>query len=137
MVLLSAAFEAYVEELFDDTVDHVFANVSESDRDVLKKDTSERLNNASTFKVNRLFFNVGIPWIMHNQRIRWQKFSNESVCSELNRIIRTRNEVAHGGSPTIRRRTAVRWKRVIERLADRLDLVVAEEIERQTGSSPW
>lgn len=137
VVLLSAAFEAYVEELYEEAVDLLFAEASARDRKALKEDTSQRLNNASTFKVNRLFFNVGIPWIMQRQRMRWQKFSNESVRTELDRIIRIRNQVAHGESPTIRKNTAKRWKGVVERLADRLDLIVSDEVEDKTGKRPW
>lgn len=137
VVLLSAAFEAYVEEVYEEAVDLVFATVSSGQRNALKNDTSGNLHNATTAKVDRLFFHLGLPWIMRHQRIRWQKFSNDKVRSELDRIVRTRNEVAHGKSPHIRKSTAKRWKGVIERLADRIDAIVASHVESQTGARPW
>ena len=137
VVLLSAAFEAYVEEVYDEAVDLVFAQVTQGERNTLKNDTSGNLHNATTSKVNRLFFNLGIPWIMHHRRVRWQKFSNESVREDLNRIVKTRNAVAHGESPYIRKATVIRWKGVIERLADRIDAIVAGHVEEQTGARPW
>lgn len=137
VVMLSAAFEAYVEELFDEAADLIFASAAKSDLNELKKDTSEKLNNASTFKVNRLFFNLGIPWIMQHPRVRWQKFSNQSVQEELNRIIKARNSIAHGGNKSVHKATALKWKGVIQKLSDRLDLLVAEHVENQNGTRPW
>ncbi len=137
VVLLSAAFEAYVEEVYDAAVDLVFTQVSQGERNTLKNDTSGKLNNASTAKVNRLFFNLGIPWIMKHRRVRWQKFSNASVQKELDRIVKARNEVAHGESPYLRKATLLRWKGVIQRLADRLDEVVADHVHARTTVRPW
>jgi hypothetical protein len=96
VVMLSAAFEAYVEEIYETAVDIIFASTSDASRNTLKNDTSRKLHNASTFKVDRLFFNVGLPWIMQTSSIRWRKFSNKSVQAELNKIIKTRNAIAHG-----------------------------------------
>ena len=79
VVLLSAAFEAYVEGIFEDAVDILFCSVSEGARNELKQDTSRRLNNASAAKVNRLFFNVGIPWIMSSNRIRCRNSATRAL----------------------------------------------------------
>ena len=137
VVLLSASFEAYVEELFDDAVDLIYASATGGDRNSLKNDTSGSLHNASVFKVNRLFFNIGIPWIMSHQRVRWQKFTNSRVREELGNLITSRNDIAHGTDITVAKPTAVKWRGIIEKLADRLDMVVADRIESETGTRPW
>jgi len=135
--MLSAAFEGYVEDVFDAAVDLIYDHATVAERNTLKNDTSGNLNNASAFKVNRLFFNLGIPWIMNSPSIQWQKFSNDRVCEELNSLIRTRNEIAHGEDTLARKPTANKWRGMIERLADRLDVVVADGVEERTGNRPW
>lgn len=137
VVVLSAVFEAYVERVYDEAVDILLATSAESDRESLKNKTSRRLHNANSIKVNRLFDNIGIARIMESDRVRWQKFSNTNVRAELDRIVMARNGIAHGESRAIQKRTATRWRGVIGRLADRLDGVVADHVEQQTGCRPW
>lgn len=137
VVMISAAFEAYIEDVYDCAVDYIYQSATDSDRRSLKSDTSEKLNNASVFKINRLFFNIGIPWIMKHQYIRWQKFSNSKVQETLGKMISARNSIAHGGKTTVRKNTAVKWKKFTQKLADRIDLIVAERIEAEIGNKPW
>jgi hypothetical protein len=63
-VMIAAALEAYMEDIFEAGVDLVFAAATADERESFKKNTSERLNNASVFKVNLLDFNLGIPWVI-------------------------------------------------------------------------
>ena len=137
VVLLAAAFEAYVEEIYDEAVDIVFDEAEDSDIKQLKANTSGRLNNASVFRVNQLFFNLGIPWIMKEEKIRWQKFSNQKVRKTLDEFITSRNKVAHGGNPGLRKSSATKWRGFVERLADRIELVVADAIEDWEYDRPW
>ena len=137
VVLLAASFEAYVEEVYESAVDLLFAAAPPADRKKLKDDTSGRLNNATVFKVNRLFFNIGIPWIMHNQRVRWQKFTNQSVRDALDGMVNARNSIAHGEVISVRKPTAVRWRGFVERLADRIDSIVGDHVHQQTGIAHW
>ena len=137
VVLLSAAFEAYVEDVFDAAVDLIYTTADPADIKAFKKDTSGSLNNASVFKVNRLFFNLGIPWIMQHTNVRWQKFSNSKVQETLGDIITARNKIAHGANKSVRKPTALKWKGCIERLADRIDAIVADKVEIETGTRPW
>ena len=137
VVLLAASFEAYVEEVYDAAVDLIFAGASQADRDQLKEDTSRRLNIASVFKVNRLFFNIGIPWIMQHNQVHWQKFSNQSVRDTLDELVRTRNRIAHGNLVSVRKPTAVKWRGFVERLADQIDAIVGTHVTQRTGNAPW
>ncbi|PQO28112.1 HEPN domain-containing protein [Blastopirellula marina] len=137
VVMLAAAFEGYIEDVFDAAVDLIHANESEADRKSLKKDTSGSLNNASVFKVNRLFFNLGLPWIMQHQNVRWQNFTNAKVQETLGKLVTARNSIAHGGSKSVSKPTANKWKGCVERLADRIDGIVADHVESQTGNRPW
>ncbi|WP_146444155.1 HEPN domain-containing protein [Botrimarina colliarenosi] len=137
VVMLAASFEGYIEEVFDAAVDLIHANETEADRKTLKKDTSGSLNNASVFKVNRLFFNLGLPWIMQHRDVRWQKFTNAKVQETLGKLVTARNSIAHGGSKTVSKLTAKKWKGCVERLADRIDVIVSDHVQSQTGNRPW
>ncbi len=137
VVMLAAAFEGYIEDVFDAAVDLIYANESKPDRKSLKKDTSGSLNNASVFKVNRLFFNLGIPWIMQHQNVRWQKFTNAKVQETLGKLVTARNSIAHGGNKAVSKPTAVKWKGCVEKLSDRIDSIVANHVKAQTGCRPW
>jgi len=137
VVLLAAAFEAFVEELYEEAVDVVYAHADAGDIAQLKKKTSRRMNNADSCKVNHLFFNVGIAWIMKMRRIRWQKFSNRKVQKTLNKMVEARNKVAHGKNPGLRKSQATNWRSFVGRLADRLELTVADELERWGHARPW
>jgi hypothetical protein len=137
-VLLAAAFEGFVEELYELAVDHIYATLTADERKALIDHTSKRLNNADVHKINLLYFNLGIPWIMSSPSIRWQKCSNQTVRNKVNRLIQTRGSIAHGrSSPWVRKAVLRNWRDVITRLADRLDVVVVDYIELRTGLRPW
>ena len=135
-MLLSAVFEAFIEDLFEKSLDILHPTLVQEVRE-LKKHTSEKNHNANNHQVNNLFFYAGIPWIMLSKKVRWQKFSNSKVRETLGKLSTARNKIAHGGSHSVTKKQLVFWKDFIARLADRLDLVVADHIEKQTGTRPW
>ena len=136
-VLLSAAFEGYMETLYNAAVDLLFAAYPVADRNALKNSTSERNHNANVFKVNALYFNIGIPWVMHHPNIHWRKFPNDRVRETLNELSTARNQIAHGQLATVRKPTARKWRDFVGRLATRLDEIVADKVEADTGVRPW
>lgn len=137
VVLLAAAFEAYVEDVFDEIVDKIYSAQSDADRKALKKETSGRLNNASVWKINLLYASVGHPWIMRDISFRWQKFTNKSVQKTLDEIIEARNKIAHRGVFTVRRDRAIKWRNFLDRLTDKFDDRAKSIIQDQTGAAPW
>lgn len=137
VVLLSAAFEAYVEDVFDQAIDTLYSAQPESDRKALKKETSGKLNNASSWKVNLLYATIGLPWIMSDPTFHWQKFTNASVQKTLDDVITARNRIAHRGSFTVRRDTAVKWRGFLEKLTERFDCRIRDYLLQRTGATPW
>lgn len=117
-VLLAALFEGYVEDVFDDAVDLLYSSGTDDKRKSLKENTSGKLNNAGPYKVNMLFFNLGIPWIMASNQVRWQGFNNAAVEKALQDLITARNRIAHGSSFSVRKISLVAWRSQIERLAE-------------------
>ncbi|OKP74819.1 hypothetical protein BTR19_00905 [Pseudomonas fluorescens] len=134
--LLAALFEAYIEELFDKTLDALHPTMVKEVKE-LKQHTTEKNNNANNHQVNNLFFYAGIPWIMQSPKVRWQKFTNEKVRETLGKLSAARNKIAHGKNPIVTKQQLVFWKKFIERLASRLDLVAQEHIKKETGILPW
>lgn len=134
--LLAAVFEAFVEELYEKSLDLLHPTLQNEVKE-LKNHTSKKNNNANNHQVNNLFFYVGIPWIMLSPKIRWQKFSNKKVRDTLDSLSTARNKIAHGMSHSVTKKQLMFWRDCIARLADRLDAVVADHIEKQTGARPW
>lgn len=134
--LLAAVFEGFVEELYEKSLDLLHPTLPTEVKE-LKKHTSEKNHNANNHQVNNLFFYVGIPWVMQSTKVRWQKFSNKKVRETLGGLSAARNKIAHGKSHSVTKSQLIFWREFIERLADRLDIVVADHIEKQTGVRPW
>ena len=136
VVLLTAAMEAFVEELFEEACDKVFAVLADEERKALYKETSRRLNTANVQNTNLLFFNLGVPWILSG--VRWQNCSNAYFCERLDRLIETRGRIAHGKQPVVWLGRLRAWKTMVEKYAEVLERKVADHIESTTGKpSGW
>jgi len=136
-VLLAALFEGFVEELFDESVEHLYYYKTVGERNDLKSHTSWKNNNANVHQVNHLFFYLGIPWVMSHRKLRWKGFSNTKVQERLRSLSKARNELAYGRSRIVRKGNLVAWRGFVERLGEKLDEVAADNIEAETGVRPW
>ena len=134
VVPLAAAMEGYVEDLFEEAGNLVFAGVTTAQRTELYKQTSKRLNNADSGKTTLLYFNLGCPWILSG--IHWQKFSNATFIKALDKLVETRNQIAHGKRPNVTLPQLRRWKKMLDGYAQRLEAAVAAHVEKMTGVAP-
>ncbi len=134
VVLLSAATEAFVEDLFEEAARLVFNGMPAADIDKLFRNTSRRLNNADVHKTEMLYFNLGLPWAVRG--LSWKKFPNDTLRAELNKLIGARNGIAHGRGEQVRLQTLRRWKNMVEMFAPRLEAKVADHVETMTGNRP-
>jgi hypothetical protein len=137
VVMLSVSFGSYVDGLYDLAVDQLLSSYSNAHRNSLKNKTSKRWENATVSKLTKRFLNLGIPWIMEDSRIHWQKFSNAPVWNILDEIVNVRNSNAHGTPRMVGKLAAIKWKDALEELADKLDEIVADHIDQETGIRPW
>jgi len=133
-VLLSAATEAFVEDLFEEAARSIFAATTAADLDQLFRNTSKRLNNADVYKTELLFFNLGLAWVLRG--LSWRKFPNETLRSELNKLVQTRGSIAHGRPENVKLQMLRRWKNMIEMLAPKLEEKIANHIAQVTGQRP-
>jgi len=135
VVLLAAAMEGFVEDLYEEAAKILWPNVSAADRKALFDDTSRRLNNADVRKTELLYFNIGLPWVLGH--IRWQKFPNATFKKSLDELVTKRNQIAHGNKQgTAQLGQLRRWKNMVTVYSSRLEAVVAGHIETVTGSAP-
>lgn len=134
VVLLAAAMEAFIEDLFEEAGNLVFAGLTADERKELYKNTSGKLNNADAFKTNMLYFNLGCPRILSG--IRWRKFSNATFIQQLNKFVETRGAIAHGKRPGVTLPQLRRWKTMVGNYAPRLEIAVAEHVHKMTGAKP-
>jgi hypothetical protein len=136
VVLLVAATEAFVEDLFREAVDLIWPTHPNRVAFIEATVGVRAFANPSVHKTNMLFFNLGIPWALDS--IRWQKRTNKSFVDSLTLLIKRRNEIAHGARPrvSVQLRQLRAWQRMVELYAARLEGLVADRIETVTGTRP-
>ena len=137
LVHLTAALEAYVEGLFETAVRALWPGWSSARYKKLFDSTTERFHNAHEDNTNRLFFNLGISWVV--DRVSWQGYGNARVKKLLADTYKDRGAIAHGGSLSKLSLPKLRQRRdLIARYATELDRIVAHEIAARTGGpAPW
>jgi hypothetical protein len=136
VVLLTAAPEAFVEDLCEESIDLLFATASAADRNNLKTWTVKQMANPSAAKIDQLFFPLGIPWITAG--ISWQKFAPPKAREWLTAMIKKRNAIAHGDRPNqaVTIQTVRKWQRHSRAFGPRLEQVLAAHIQVETGTAP-
>lgn len=134
VVLLSAATEAFVEDLFEEAAKIIFVEMPPNDLDRLFKNTSKKLNNADVHKTELLYFNLGMPWALLD--LAWKKFTNQTLRKDLNKLIETRGGIAHGRPIAVNLNTLKRWKNMIEMFAPKFEEKVAAHVEKATDNRP-
>lgn len=134
IVLLGAATEAYVEDLFDECAKLIFTSMSADELDKFKKATSRQMNNSDVYKIELLYFNLGCPFVLKD--IRWQKCSNSQFKTKLNKLVVTRNQIAHGKRPKLGLASLRSWTTMIENFAPRLQDRLRDHVEEMTGTRP-
>jgi hypothetical protein len=135
VLLLYAATELFVENLFEEAAAILFARMTPGQRETLINSTSRRLNSASPFNIEMLYFNLGMRWVLSD--IRWNKFSNAKFRKALNNLVAKRHELAHGRwSSAVRLQSLRAWLAMVRRFAPRLEQRVSDELLAATGMRP-
>jgi hypothetical protein len=137
LVHLTAALEGYVEAVFEEATRALWPAWPSNQYKSFFKSTVGRFNNAHEFNTNRLFFNLGMAWIV--QQISWQHFPNASVVKLLEDTYRDRGAISHGSAVAKLTLPRLRVRRdLIERYARELDHQIAIEVAARTGNpAPW
>ncbi len=134
VVLLSAATEQFLEDLFEEAAPLVYPTATQDELDRLFGATTKRLNHPSLHKVTVMYFSIGMNHPFH--AIRWRKMPNDRFRRKYNDLLETRGQIAHGRRPTVRLATLRSWTTTIEKFAERFETLVADHIERQGNARP-
>lgn len=109
--------------------------VAQAEADSLVSD----LNNAASGQVDGFISKVlGIPSFL--DRISWQKKSTQAVRDDLRSLVnKVRGEIVHKGTTPGALNLAgfLDWKKFVDKLVARTDIVLAAELLKLHGSAPW
>ena len=134
VVLLCAAMEQYLENLFKKAAPLIYPTATNDELKRLFSETADKLNHPSIHAVTVMYFSIGMNHPFSN--IRWQKMANPVFQRTYNKFLETGGQIAHGRQPTGRLRTLRSWKTMVELSASRLEQLVANHIEERTGNRP-
>ena len=134
VVLLCAAMEQFLEDLFREAAPLIYPNATGDELDRLFSATVDRLNHPSLHHVTVMYFSIGMNHPFNN--IRWPKMTNDTFQATYNRFLETRGQIAHGRQPTVQLKTLRSWKTMAELFATRLERLVADHIEERTKLRP-
>ena len=135
IVFLSAATEAFIEELYQEAAFRIFAGMSEKEFKALFALTSERLHNASVMKTELLYINLGMRGALRG--LSWQGFANEKLRREWDAFFTMRNRVVHGANVSVPFSHLRRWRVIIETVVPIFEEKVANHTEVLTHRRPW
>lgn len=136
LVHLTAALEGYVEAVFEESARALWPNWTAGEYKALFDMTTDKFQNAHEFNTNRLFFNLGFPWIVST--VSWQGFPNASVRGLLADLYRDRGAVAHGrGLARLTKPEMHRRRDLVARYVRELDASISALIGGRVGAAPW
>ena len=133
-VLLYAILEAFVEDLFKESCRLIYPGLSDANLKLIFKETSEKFNTATPTNIDKLYLNVGLPFI--TSTIRWQKKSNDKFKSWLESLVQRRGSIAHGKCPGVQKRWLEADLKAGRKFVSVFESVVSQRIEELIGTAP-
>ena len=135
--MLSAALEAYCEDLCAECNGHLKQRLGGLDREDYKLVDAaiQRSHGVNNNHIISLFSLVGIPWITYED-IGWQKKSSNDIRRELRELAAARNKVSHGVNITVSETKVLYWREFIFRFADKLEVITGAHLAKVTGAPP-
>lgn len=134
VVLLAAATEGFVEDLFKEAAALLWPTRPPAQMNAYLAATAGRFANANAEATEILLSSLGLPWALDT--ISWRRFTNSSFRSSLNRLIQSRNEIAHGQRPTLQLRQLRAWRNMVGQYGPQLEGCIAAHITVATGQAP-
>ena len=92
VIMLSAALQAYIEDVFMDVSCEIIG-INEDRKEIYKK-SWERWGNPSPSNIISLFRRIGIENVLGG--LSWRRMSNRSLKENLEKLNIIRNQIAHG-----------------------------------------
>jgi hypothetical protein len=129
VLMLSAHFEGYVEDLMAEALAAI-------DSQLQVEPLTGSFHNPWPDRIDELFAFLGLD--KPSRRISWQRASNTAVRSNLEKLVRTRNRLAHGATGVeVKKHEVTSLRKYVEGFAQRFDDLVRAQVQTLTGTSPW
>lgn len=139
VVILSAQLQGYLADLFGEVSDYLLESrpqgrVFES-RKVFVDEALRSFGNPSPDRVKSLFRYLGLRDVFTD--LEWETLTSKDIRDALEKLIRLRNEIAHGKRPSISKEEVENWTLFVSQFAERFEYSMHEYIRVQTGILPW
>lgn len=129
VLLLSAHLEGYLEDLMAEALNAVHGGLSPSS-------LTQRFANPSTGNIDSLFAFLGLTKPCDS--ISWRRAGNAAVKKNINELVATRNQIAHGSvGVTVYKSQVTRYRTYVTGFAKGFDNLVRGRVASLTGSAPW
>jgi hypothetical protein len=129
VLMLSAHFEGYLEEVMAEALAPLNARLD-------PHPLTSGFHNPWPDRIDDLFAFLGMD--KPTRAISWQRAGNAAVRSNLEKLVRTRNQIAHGTTGvTVRKFEVTSLRKYVEGFAQRFDGDVRRQVRTLTGSNPW
>jgi hypothetical protein len=129
ILMLSSHFEGYLEDVMAEALSAINPELNAST-------LTGGFHNPWPDRIDQLFAFLGMS--KPARQISWQKASNASVRSNLEKLVRTRNKLAHGTTGVkVAKSEVIGLRKYVEGFAQRFDADVRAQVQSLTGSDPW
>jgi hypothetical protein len=129
ILMLSAHFEGYLEDVMAEAL-------SALNQQLDPKPLTGSFHNPWPDRIDDLFAFLGMNKPARN--VSWRRASNQSVRSNLEKLVRTRNRLAHGTTGvTVYKSEVTSLRKYVEGFAQRFDGLVRVQVHALTGAYPW
>ena len=137
LIMLSAALEAYCEDLCKESNSHLKEHVGGLDNEDYKfiDQAIQRSHGANNSHIISLFGLIGIPWITY-EKIGWQKKSSKDIRQELRSLAVARNRVSHGANVSVSEAKVLCWREFVFRFADKIESITGAHLAEITKAPP-
>ena len=129
ILMLCAHLEGYLEDLMSEALSAIHTDLN-------PKTLTGSFHNPWPDRVDDLFAFLGMS--KPCRQISWQRAGNDAVRSNLERLVQTRNRIAHGTvGVTVHMTDIRRYRGYVEGFTPRFDRLVRQQMRALTGTYPW
>jgi hypothetical protein len=129
VLMLSAHFEGYLEDVMAEALAALNQHLD-------PRPLTGGFHNPWPDRIDELFAFLGMT--KPSKAVSWQRASNAAVRENLNKLVRTRNRLAHGTTGvTVYKTEVTSLRKYVEGFAQRFDGLVRDQVRTLTGTYPW
>lgn len=129
VLMLSAHLEGYLEDVMAEALDALNEQLN-------PKPLTRGFHNPRPDYIDKLFAFIGMD--KPSRSISWQRASNQSVRVNLEKLVQTRNRIAHGATGVrVYKNEVTSLRKYVEGFAQRFDGLVRNQVHTLTGAHPW